>query len=75
MSKTHDSIVTILEAAGILGVSRSSMERWLKRANVPFLRIGRQRRFYLSDILTHAFRVKDGDGERNRAGERVGRFN
>lgn len=43
-------LLNITEAAGILGVSRKTLYRWIGSRYIPFIRIGRLIRFRERDL-------------------------
>ena len=49
-SPVNDRLLTSKEAAELLGMSES----WLRGSDVPFVRLGRARRYRISDLLAFA---------------------
>jgi excisionase family DNA binding protein len=51
-NQTHDPLemVTVREAAALLGVSRPTVEKYIKRGNFPSVMIGRCRRIRRRDL-------------------------
>jgi excisionase family DNA binding protein len=51
-NRTYDPLemVTVREAAALLGVSRPTVEKYIKMGNIPSVRIGRCRRIRRRDV-------------------------
>ena len=55
--------LTTQEAADMLGISRSTLVRMLEAGEIPFERIRRHRRLYLSDVLEYRERQRRASDE------------
>ena len=55
--------LTTQEAADVLGISRSTLVRMLEAGELPFERIRRHRRLYLSDVLEYRERQRRASDE------------
>ena len=55
--------LTTQEAADMLGISRSTLVRMLEAGEIPFERIRRHRRLYLSDVLEYRKRQRRASDE------------
>ena len=55
--------LTTQEAADMLGISRSTLVRMLEAGEIPFERIRRHRRLYLSDVLEYQKRQRRASDE------------
>lgn len=52
LSKTHDVLMSSKEIAPFVGVSHpKTVERWVREKGLPCVRIGRNLRFRLGDVL------------------------
>lgn len=52
--KTADTMLTKTEMAEHFGITVRTLENWMKRGYVPFLKMGRNGRFSLRDVEKHA---------------------
>ena len=55
--------LTTQEAADMLGISRSTLVRMLEAGEIPFQKIRRHRRLYLSDVLEYQKRQRRASDE------------
>ena len=55
--------LTTQEAADMLGISRSTLVRMLEAGEIPFQKIRRHRRLYLSDVLEYRERQRRASDE------------
>lgn len=64
MSETRKEFYTIKELAELLGVSVRTLERVLKRGELPYYVIGRSKRFRHADVEAYLAKVrKEGKQE------------
>jgi excisionase family DNA binding protein len=45
------NLISVYEAAELLGVSRWTLERWKSLKRIPFVRLGRRTLFCIDDLL------------------------
>ncbi|MDP1559965.1 MAG: excisionase family DNA-binding protein [Pirellulaceae bacterium] len=65
--------MSVREVALTLSVSQSTIRRFVKRCQIPYLRVGRLRRYHFAKIVEKSFRVDshlDGEArEDNKPGQ------
>ncbi len=67
--------MSVREIALTLSVSQSTIRRFVKRRQIPHLRVGRLRRYHFATIVEKSFRVDSHRDREAREDDKPGQFN